>query len=68
MKDKINKGDLGDCYFIAFLNGFMKFQGEKFLQLLGDCFFELGYIKFNFHFYINGKFVKKKFLLMIIFL
>ena len=39
---KIIQGEIGDCYLIAFLNGFMKFQGNKFFGLLGDCFFEIG--------------------------
>jgi len=57
---KIIQGEIGDCYLIAFLNGFMKFQGNKFFGLLGDCFFEIGYIEFNFYFLKGKNYLRKK--------
>ena len=56
---KIIQGNLGDCYLISFLNGMIKFRKEEFINLLGGCLFELGYIEFNFFFEVNKNMTKK---------
>ena len=48
-KAYLKQGRIGDCYFIAFLNGLMNFQPDRYFNLFGDCFFEIGYIEFNFY-------------------
>ena len=40
---KISQGNLGDCYLIAFLRGFLKFQQEKYYKLFGNCDIQKGY-------------------------
>lgn len=48
---------LGDCYFISFLRSLQLFHQDKYYNLLGICFPEIGYYEFYF-FTKDGKQVK----------
>lgn len=56
LKKGIAQGYLGDCYLIAFLRGYLKFQKKQFYKILGKCHPEIGYYEVNF-FYNNKNIV-----------